>query len=142
MSFRVRDLLTSDGWTKTSGDDKYGWSSMGPVSTVYEKEGKQVILGLNVNKYPPGVISPRPKCEFDVSKVRVRLDERILDPEMASFIDSLTDEQLLKELNSDYPFKDYVLSGDRFLRSTIERMISSEDYKHLHEELKKELQEL
>ena len=109
---KVRILLMKDGWTKTQGTTE--WSSIvgDGVRSTYEKNGKKVQLGLNVKGYPPSLIYPRPKAVTKLKSLSWIYDRYSLDGEMIELINSMSDEDILKELNSDEPFKDYELYSE------------------------------
>ena len=100
---RVIDALTKNGYTKVSGSKDFSSIVVNGVWHKYQKGDNEVVVGLHINGFPPCLISPRPRMKaftrFDKS---IEIDSRNCDGEIIEFINTLSHEEIVKGIESNW----------------------------------------
>jgi hypothetical protein len=105
---RIIGILVDDGWVRTHGLGTFSSIIPNGVASMYEKNSRKVCVGLHENGFPPCLIFPRPKSK-GVIKNNLYGNEvmiyQVFDSQMLSFIQGLEDDEILRNLNSNEPWK-------------------------------------
>ena len=105
---RIQGILHNDGWTRTKGAPTFSSIVEGGVSSTYEKDGRTVIVGLYEHGYPAVLISPRPNV-IQQTELGKCINPSGSCGVILGYIQKLSDDEILTQLNSDSPWKGITL---------------------------------